>query len=172
MQREPGSEVVAAAGRASGLSDNTRLRYEVWAGDTAPADLELRLANAGVTTIEAESIPIEAGCAFFDIDGDGDLDLVGGEDYQGGKVYWWENPSPHFAPGTPWTRHVIKGGGAHQHHDHLVCIRCGKIIEFECEMIEKAQEQIAERYQFRVLRHRHELYGHCGKCQGEVRRSI
>ena len=36
---------------------------------------------------------------------------------------------------------------AHQHHDHLVCMRCGKIIEFECEMIEKAQEQIAERYQ-------------------------
>jgi Fur family transcriptional regulator, ferric uptake regulator len=62
---------------------------------------------------------------------------------------------------------------AHQHHDHLVCIRCGKIIEFECEMIEKAQEQIAERYQFRVLRHRHELYGHCGKCQAEVaRRSV
>jgi Fur family ferric uptake transcriptional regulator len=59
---------------------------------------------------------------------------------------------------------------AHQHHDHLVCIRCGKIIEFECEMIEKAQEQIAERYQFRVLRHRHELYGHCGKCQGETGR--
>jgi Fur family ferric uptake transcriptional regulator len=56
---------------------------------------------------------------------------------------------------------------AHQHHDHLVCIRCGKIIEFECEMIEQAQEQIAERYQFRVLRHRHELYGHCGKCQAE-----
>jgi Fur family ferric uptake transcriptional regulator len=62
---------------------------------------------------------------------------------------------------------------AHQHHDHLVCIRCGKIIEFECEMIEKAQEQIAERYQFRVLRHRHELYGHCGKCQNESgRRSV
>ena len=33
---------------------------------------------------------------------------------------------------------------AHQHHDHLVCIRCGKIIEFECEMIEQAQEQIAD----------------------------
>ena len=31
-------------------------------------------------------------------------------------------------------------------------------------------EQIAERYQFRVLRHRHELYGHCGKCQGETAR--
>jgi hypothetical protein len=50
---------VAAAERGSGLSDNTRLRYEVWAGDNAPADLELRLANVGVTTIAAESIPAE-----------------------------------------------------------------------------------------------------------------
>jgi Fur family ferric uptake transcriptional regulator len=30
---------------------------------------------------------------------------------------------------------------AHEHHDHLVCVRCGKIIEFECEMIESAQER-------------------------------
>jgi Fur family ferric uptake transcriptional regulator len=54
---------------------------------------------------------------------------------------------------------------AHEHHDHLVCIRCGKIIEFECEMIEKTQNEIAERHSFRVLRHRHELYGHCRDCR-------
>ena len=54
---------------------------------------------------------------------------------------------------------------AHEHHDHLVCMRCGKIIEFECEMIEGAQRNIAERYGFRILRHRHELYGHCQECQ-------
>jgi Fur family ferric uptake transcriptional regulator len=51
-----------------------------------------------------------------------------------------------------------------EHHDHLVCLRCGKIIEFECAMIEKTQVEIADRYQFRVLRHRHELYGHCDAC--------
>lgn len=50
---------VAAARRGSGLSDNTRLRYEVWAGDAAPADLAGRLANAGVATIAVESIPAE-----------------------------------------------------------------------------------------------------------------
>ena len=54
---------------------------------------------------------------------------------------------------------------SHEHHDHLVCVRCGKIIEFECRMIESAQDQIAERYGFRVLRHRHELYGHCRDCR-------
>ncbi len=52
----------------------------------------------------------------------------------------------------------------HEHHDHLVCTMCGKIVEFECELIEKAQNEIAEKYGFRVLRHRHELYGHCADC--------
>lgn len=54
---------------------------------------------------------------------------------------------------------------SHEHHDHLVCVRCGKIVEFECRMIESAQDQIAERYGFRILRHRHELYGHCSGCR-------
>ena len=54
---------------------------------------------------------------------------------------------------------------AHEHHDHLVCVKCGKIIEFECAMIESTQEEIAARYGFRVLRHRHELYGHCSDCR-------
>jgi Fur family ferric uptake transcriptional regulator len=53
----------------------------------------------------------------------------------------------------------------HEHHDHLVCTRCGKIVEFECAMIEKAQDEIGKRYGFRLLRHRHELYGHCPDCQ-------
>jgi Fur family ferric uptake transcriptional regulator len=55
----------------------------------------------------------------------------------------------------------------HEHHDHLVCTRCGKIIEFECKMIESAQDEIADRYRFRVLRHRHELYGHCRDCRDD-----
>ncbi len=53
----------------------------------------------------------------------------------------------------------------HEHHDHLVCVRCGRIVEFECSMIESAQDRIAETYGFRLLRHRHELYGHCERCQ-------
>ncbi len=64
----------------------------------------------------------------------------------------------HFDDGI--TRYEIE----HEHHDHLVCIRCGKIVEFECEMIEDAQNDIAKRYGFKILRHRHELYGHCSDC--------
>jgi Fur family ferric uptake transcriptional regulator len=67
----------------------------------------------------------------------------------------------HFEDGI--TRYEIE----HEHHDHLVCTRCGKIIEFECAMIESAQNQIADQYRFHVLRHRHELYGHCSSCRDD-----
>ena len=56
-----------------------------------------------------------------------------------------------------------------EHHDHLVCTRCGRIVEFECSMIEQAQQDIVKRYGFRLLRHRHELYGHCPECQKRER---
>jgi Fur family ferric uptake transcriptional regulator len=69
----------------------------------------------------------------------------------------------HFDDGI--TRYEIE----HEHHDHLVCVKCGKIVEFECSMIESTQNEIADRYGFRVLRHRHELYGHCAKCREDRR---
>jgi len=54
------------------------------------------------------------------------------------------------------------------HHDHLICVKCGLILEFEDEEIERLQEQIAERLGgFTVLRHRHELYGLCPKAAGD-----
>lgn len=53
------------------------------------------------------------------------------------------------------------------HHDHLICTKCGFILEFEDAEIERLQERIAARLGgFTVLRHRHELYGVCGKAQG------
>jgi Fur family ferric uptake transcriptional regulator len=55
----------------------------------------------------------------------------------------------------------------HAHHDHLVCLTCGKIIEFESKLIEDTQDKIAVEYGFNVVRHRHELYGHCSKCQND-----
>jgi Fur family ferric uptake transcriptional regulator len=53
------------------------------------------------------------------------------------------------------------------HHDHLVCTHCGKIVEFESEIIELTQEKIALQYGFRLERHRHELYGACTECQAD-----
>jgi Fur family ferric uptake transcriptional regulator len=51
------------------------------------------------------------------------------------------------------------------HHDHLVCVKCGKIIEFENDPIEQLQQQIAELHRFELLDHRHELYGYCQECR-------
>jgi Fur family ferric uptake transcriptional regulator len=51
------------------------------------------------------------------------------------------------------------------HHDHLICVSCGDIVEFECSMIEETQLEIAERYGYRLVNHRHDLYGHCPRCR-------
>jgi len=55
------------------------------------------------------------------------------------------------------------------HHDHLICMKCSLILEFEDAEIERLQERIAQRLGgFTVLRHRHELYGLCPKAAGEL----
>ncbi len=84
-----------------------------------PALLLYRRTTTGwaQSVIEKEPLTIEAGGAVTDIDGDGDLDVVFGGDYQSDQVWWWENPAPAFDPNVPWTRHLIKKGGAKQHHD-------------------------------------------------------
>jgi Fur family ferric uptake transcriptional regulator len=58
---------------------------------------------------------------------------------------------------------------AGEHHDHLICVKCGVILEFEDPEIERLQERIAARLGgFKVVRHRHELYGLCPREQGTV----
>ncbi len=52
-----------------------------------------------------------------------------------------------------------------EHHDHLVCTDCGRIIEFEDPQIEKLQLEIAQKHDFVIKDHRLELYGLCGDCQ-------
>lgn len=56
---------------------------------------------------------------------------------------------------------------AGDHHDHMICIKCGYIVEFEDARIEKLQEKIAEKNHFKIVSHRHEIYGCCSRCQNE-----
>jgi len=51
------------------------------------------------------------------------------------------------------------------HHDHLICLSCGRITEFEDSRIEKLQEKIAHDHGFKTISHRMELYGYCKKCR-------
>ncbi len=51
------------------------------------------------------------------------------------------------------------------HHDHLICVACGKIVEFEEPRIEELQEEIAVRHGFAITSHKHEMYGTCPDCQ-------
>jgi len=53
----------------------------------------------------------------------------------------------------------------HQHHDHLVCLKCGKITEVMSPEIEKLQERLAKKYSFTPLRHRMQIFGICRKCK-------
>jgi len=57
------------------------------------------------------------------------------------------------------------------HHDHLICQGCGKIVEFENDQIETLQTQVARRHGFSVTSHKMELYGVCGGCRKEAKRS-
>ena len=51
------------------------------------------------------------------------------------------------------------------HHDHLICTNCGKIIEFMDDDIEKRQEKIAKKNNFKIVSHSMQLYGICEACQ-------
>ena len=59
--------------------------------------------------------------------------------------------------------------GEDEHHDHIICIECGKIVEFLNPKLERLQDKIAEEHGFRLERHRMELYGACTQedCEGK-----
>jgi Fur family transcriptional regulator, ferric uptake regulator len=52
-----------------------------------------------------------------------------------------------------------------EHHDHLRCRGCGRIVEFRCEEIERLQLAVARRHGFRLASHVHELVGDCPACR-------
>lgn len=52
-----------------------------------------------------------------------------------------------------------------EHHDHLVCVKCNEIVEFQDDVIESHQLQIAEQYGFQLTDHSLYLYGLCRRCK-------
>ncbi|MER2493703.1 ferric iron uptake transcriptional regulator [Catenovulum sediminis] len=73
-------------------------------------------------------------------------------------------------------RHHFEGGKSvfelsqKKHHDHLVCLKCGKVVEFIDDVIEDRQDQVAESHGMKLTNHSLYLYGYCldtEKCGNE-----
>lgn len=69
------------------------------------------------------------------------------------------------------TRHHFEGGNSvfelsdGVHHDHILCIKCGKVDEFTDDIIEVRQKEIAQRLGYELTAHGLYLYGYCPKCR-------
>ena len=50
------------------------------------------------------------------------------------------------------------------HHDHMICVECGRITEFQSPMMERFQDEAIRRHGFIALWHRHEIFGRCKEC--------
>ncbi len=51
-----------------------------------------------------------------------------------------------------------------QHHDHMICTKCRKIIEFQDDQLEAMQLKITQQHHFHILQHKMEIYGICSEC--------
>lgn len=58
-----------------------------------------------------------------------------------------------------------------EHHDHLVCTSCGKILEFIDERIEELQDEVCRQHDFVATSHSHQIWGLCGACRKKLARS-
>ena len=58
------------------------------------------------------------------------------------------------------------------HHDHLICIDCGKIFEFQNDQIESTQESIAKDFGLKITNHSHTIYGTCYKLNCDQKKNI
>jgi Fur family transcriptional regulator, ferric uptake regulator len=67
-------------------------------------------------------------------------------------------------------RHFYEPAFERPHHDHLICVSCSKVVEFEFEAFEVLQRDIAKRYGFELTAHVHELLGRCSKCRRSAKR--
>jgi Fur family ferric uptake transcriptional regulator len=53
---------------------------------------------------------------------------------------------------------------ARRHHEHMICVGCGAVIEFTSDQIESLQDEICDRHRFKPVRHSHQILGYCRKC--------
>ena len=99
-------------------------------------------------------------------------DLLRGQDEKIGLATIYRVLTQFEAAGLV-TRHNFEGGHAvfelneGQHHDHILCVKCGRVDEFIDETIEQRQQAIAEKHGFSITDHSLTIYGVCGECQSK-----
>ncbi len=59
---------------------------------------------------------------------------------------------------------VYERAQGRKHHDHLICVKCGDILEFENDPIEKLQDNEAKKHGFKIVYHSLKLFGFCKSC--------
>ena len=76
-----------------------------------------------------------------------------------------------FDFGEGQSRYEFKSGRKKEHHHHLICTKCGKIINYsdfvdeELELVKKVEDTLAKRHHFKINDHNIEFYGVCEKCE-------
>jgi Fur family ferric uptake transcriptional regulator len=74
------------------------------------------------------------------------------------------------APGSPDQGQRYERAFEREHHDHLVCTSCNKVVEFHFETLEALQHDVAASFGFSLTGHVHQLFGTCAACQRKLRR--
>lgn len=74
--------------------------------------------------------------------------LVDGQEYGDGRLYY----------------EMMVG---RDHHDHLVCLGCGELTEFQSPEIEGLQDRVAGAHDFEIVSHTHKIFGYCRRCRAE-----
>ncbi len=76
-----------------------------------------------------------------------------------------------FSFGDGQSRYEFKSGETKEHHHHLICIKCGRIIDYndfrdeELELVKKTEGILAKKYNYKIMGHNIEFLGLCEKCQ-------
>ena len=59
----------------------------------------------------------------------------------------------------------------HPHHEHMVCLKCGKVIEFSDKTIENALNKLCNKNRFEHTSHRFQIFGYCDECRKSIKSS-
>lgn len=63
--------------------------------------------------------------------------------------------------------HVYEDGEQHRHH-HLICVKCGRVMSFQGDLLDEFEQKMEEKTGFQILDHDVKLYGYCTDCQNDV----